>query len=57
MEFTPATTFLPGGSYTIDLKVNNVKGEKTINDAVKIVLTNSTGVPFQNVFKKSKRLF
>lgn len=52
MEFTPATTFLPGGNYTIDLKVTNVKGEKTIEDAAKIVLTNSTGVPYQTVFKR-----
>lgn len=52
MEFTPATTFLPGGSYSIDLKVSNTKGEKTIEDAAKIVLTNSTGVPYQLVFKR-----
>lgn len=52
MEFTPATTFLPGGSYTIDLKVNNVKGEKIIENAAKIVLTNSTGAPYLLQFKR-----
>jgi hypothetical protein len=52
MEFTPATTFLPGGSYSIDLKVSNVKGEKTIENAAKIVLTNSTGAPYQLLFKR-----
>lgn len=52
MEFTPATTFLPGGSYTIDVKVSNIKGEKTIENAAKIVLSNSTGAPYQMVFKR-----
>ncbi|REH00961.1 hypothetical protein [Flavobacterium aquicola] len=52
MEFTPATTYLPGGTYSIDLKVSNTKGEKTIEDAAKIVLTNSTGAPYSLVFKR-----
>ncbi|PKB18984.1 hypothetical protein [Flavobacterium sp. 5] len=52
MEFTPATTFLPGGSYSIDVKVSNSKGEKTIEDAAKIVLTNSSGVPYILPFKR-----
>lgn len=52
MEFTPATSFLPRGNYTIDVKVNNVKGEKIIEDAAKIVLTNSTGISHLAAFKR-----
>lgn len=52
MEFTPATNFLPGGTYSIDVKVSNAKGERVIENAAKIVLSESTGVPYEIKFKR-----
>lgn len=38
LQFTAATSYVPSGSYYMDLKVSNVNGERVLNNACKIML-------------------
>ena len=44
IQLTPATKFVPPGTYTIDVEVSNVRGTKTLTKACQIVI-GATGSP------------
>ena len=44
IQLTPATKYIPQGSYTIDIKASNVRGSVSIPNACKIIIT-SAGSP------------
>ena len=39
IQLTPATQFVPVGTYTIDVKVSNIRGTRTIPNACKIIIS------------------
>jgi hypothetical protein len=39
LQFTQTTLYVDPGSYTIDVKVSNIKGERTLQDACNIIVT------------------
>ena len=41
IQLTPATQYVPLGTYTIDVKVTNVRGTRTLPEACNIVITGS----------------
>jgi len=44
IQLTPATKYIPQGTYTIDIKASNVRGSVSIPNACKIIIT-SAGSP------------
>lgn len=44
IQLTPATQFIPAGTYTLDLNVSNVRGSRNMPNACRVIL-NGTGSP------------
>lgn len=44
LQFTQTSLFIDPGSYSIDVAVSNVKGEKTLRDACNIIVTPMTTI-------------
>jgi len=42
IQLTPATQYVPTGSYTIDVKVTNVRGTRTLTNACNIIISGSS---------------
>jgi len=42
IQLTPATQYVPQGTYTIDVKVTNIRGTRTLTGACNIIITGSS---------------